>query len=653
MATLASLIVSLMLDSAKFNQELEQSAGKLEQLGGRMQSVGTSMAKTGGMLTAGVTLPIVALGAVAVNSASDLEESANAVNVVFGEAAQTLHDWGTTASTSIGLTQADFNQLGAQTGALLTNLGLDQAQAADETIALSQRAADMASIFNTDVTESLFAIQAGLRGETEPLRRFGVMLSDAAVTAKALEMGLGDATGAVDGNAKAAAALELIYEQTDKLAGDFQNTSDGVANAQRIVKAQVTDLAASFGKELLPLVQQGIAFFRDLLDRFTALDPKTRKIILLVAGIAAVVGPVLVVVGGLIAAIGTVISVATAVAGVISGPVLLAIAAVIGIIALLAAAWAGNWGGIRDTVMQIWEGTIKPALGQLIAWLQVTIPQVLQFLANLWTTTLLPAIQAVGNFIASVLIPILGAIIQIIGAVLGAVLTAAAAFWQNVLLPAIQAVWGFISGSVIPLFAALADVVSAVLGVALTALAGLWQNVLQPALETVWSFIQANVIPVLSAVADAISNVLGPPLDWLANTMLAGLQATFEGVSDAIAKVVDWLKELAAKLKVLELPDFLTTGSPTPFETGLVGIGNALRDLNRTQLPQLSANLAFDGAGPGAGLGAGGLGIGEIRVEVYPSPGMDEEMLARKTAQRIMEATRRAIASGQGLGGSG
>ncbi|MQA17739.1 MAG: hypothetical protein GEV09_27820, partial [Pseudonocardiaceae bacterium] len=56
----------------------------------------------------------------------------------------------------------------------------------------------MASVFNVDVSEALDAIQAGLRGEADPLERFGVGLTDAAVRAHAVELGLAAAQAAAD-----------------------------------------------------------------------------------------------------------------------------------------------------------------------------------------------------------------------------------------------------------------------------------------------------------------------------------------------------------------------------------------------------------------------------------------------------------------------
>jgi hypothetical protein len=152
---------------------------------------------------------------------------------------------------------------------------MSQQDAADESVNLAQRAADMASVFNTDVVTALEAIQAGLRGEADPLERFGVGLSEAAVNAKAVELGLAATTSEVDASAKAQARLALIFEQTDKFAGDFANTSDSVANRQRILSAEFENLKAAIGQGVLPVMESLLGVARSGVGAFTALDGAT------------------------------------------------------------------------------------------------------------------------------------------------------------------------------------------------------------------------------------------------------------------------------------------------------------------------------------------------------------------------------------------
>lgn len=186
-------------------------------------------------------------------AASDLGESVNAVNVIFGDSAGKILDWGKTASTQAGLSQRAFQQLATPLGAMLKNAGFDMDEVADKTIDLTRRAADMASVFNTDVEDALAAIQAGLRGELDPLEKYGVKLSAATVEQKALAMTGKNTAASLTETEKAAARVALIFEQTNVVAGDFVNTSDQLANKTRIQNARMEELQATIGQKLLPV----------------------------------------------------------------------------------------------------------------------------------------------------------------------------------------------------------------------------------------------------------------------------------------------------------------------------------------------------------------------------------------------------------------
>jgi hypothetical protein len=245
-----------------------------------------------------------------VKAFSDLQESLNAVEVGFGEGADAIKDFGKTAATQVGLSNAAFNQLSVTTGALLSNFIDDEQAAAEETIKLTQRAADMASVFNTSVPDALQATQAAIRGEMEPIRRFGVMLDDATIRAHAVEMGLADTTKEVDRQAKGLAALDLIYQQTDKTAGDFVNTSDGLANKQRILAARFEDVKAAVGESLAPVMDTLLDVASDLLPVIEGLGPALADFITGASQLAAwfrdipgVASPATLAIGGVTAAL--------------------------------------------------------------------------------------------------------------------------------------------------------------------------------------------------------------------------------------------------------------------------------------------------------------------------------------------------------------
>lgn len=187
-----------------------------------------------------------------VKAASDLGESVNAVNKVFGAASEQVQAWGRANANAIGLSLRAFNQAATPLGSMLKNQGLALDQVTDHTIKLTERAADMASVFNTDVMDALLAIQAGLRGEQDPLERYGVSLSAVSVEARALADSHKTSAAQLTAQEKALARLNLIYDQTADTAGDFRDTADGLANAQRIANATMEEAKAKIGGVFVP-----------------------------------------------------------------------------------------------------------------------------------------------------------------------------------------------------------------------------------------------------------------------------------------------------------------------------------------------------------------------------------------------------------------
>lgn len=191
----------------------------------------------------------------AVNAASDLVESTNAVNVVFGEASKTVLEFGRNAAHAVGLSTAEFNQLSAQTGALLKDTGLSLEEVANETIKLTVRAADLASVYNTDVKDALSAINQAIRGETEAIRRYTGDVTDATLEQYALANGIESTVAEMSQQEKRLLRVRVLMDQTNDVAGDFDKTSANLANRMRVLRAQSTNVAAQLGTSLLPALE--------------------------------------------------------------------------------------------------------------------------------------------------------------------------------------------------------------------------------------------------------------------------------------------------------------------------------------------------------------------------------------------------------------
>ena len=203
----------------------------------------------------GTGIAAAAFGKLAMDSikaASNLEESTNAVNVAFGKSAEAVLAIGANSAQALGLARNEFNEAAVRFSAFAERIVGDGNDASTFIQEITQRASDFASVFNIEVAEALRVFQSGLAGEAEPLKRFGINLLQSEVQAYALANGIIEVGEQMTETEKVQARYGLLLESTAKTAGDFANTSDGLANSQRILKARFTDLQAEIGQALLP-----------------------------------------------------------------------------------------------------------------------------------------------------------------------------------------------------------------------------------------------------------------------------------------------------------------------------------------------------------------------------------------------------------------
>ena len=227
-----------------------------------------------------------------IDAASNLNETVSKSQNIFGAASAAMEKTAATAARSMGLSKQAYLDAASGLKGLLDNLGLAQDQSVKWSKTLTQLGSDLASFFNTDPADAIDAIQSALRGEQEPIRRYNVNISEAAVQTEAFKLGLYSGKGAIDANAKAQATLALIMQQTSAAQGDFARTAGGVANSQRIAAAEGQNAAASLGGALLPVYKELVQVVTRGVEVFTSLPKPVQTGIVALAGLVALSGPI-------------------------------------------------------------------------------------------------------------------------------------------------------------------------------------------------------------------------------------------------------------------------------------------------------------------------------------------------------------------------
>lgn len=232
---------------------------------------------------------IVTGGYKAAQAASDFNETVSKSGIIFGEASTEIKAFADTAAEALGLSKQAALDAAATMGTFGKSAGLAGADLSNFSIEMVKLSGDLASFHNANPADVALALGAALRGEAEPIRKFGVLLNDAAIKAQAMKMGLYDGTGALDAQAKVLATQQIILQQTSDAQGDFARTSEGAANQQRILKAQVDNAKVSIGQAFLPILE---AVLPVLVTFATAIGNNTDAFIAFVAVIGTISGAI-------------------------------------------------------------------------------------------------------------------------------------------------------------------------------------------------------------------------------------------------------------------------------------------------------------------------------------------------------------------------
>lgn len=237
----------------------KSAAGRFKS---RFGSVGRDVFAPLAGLAAGAV--VVDLFKDAISGASDLAESGNKISVIFGDAAGEVQAFADKGAKSLGQTKLAVLNAAGSFGTFGKAAGLSGSELAGFSTKLAGLSTDMASFFNTSPEQAIEAIGAALRGEAEPIRAYGVLLDDATLRQEALRQGLIQTTKqALTPQQKVLAAYQVILQQTSDAQGDFERTSDGLANQQRILTAQWSEMKTELGSKLLPVATETVKVFND------------------------------------------------------------------------------------------------------------------------------------------------------------------------------------------------------------------------------------------------------------------------------------------------------------------------------------------------------------------------------------------------------
>lgn len=271
-----------------------QSTQTAREVDASASKIGSAFKKVGvALVAAGITNVIYEFGKASVQAAIDAQEMESAFNVVFGNMADDVRAWAEETGNALGRSTQEI-QRGALAFQELFGKALDPMQAAELSKQFAVLTQDLASFKNLSNEVAQQKLFSGLVGEAEPLRAVGVFLNEAAVQAKAAELGLGGVNGVLTDQEKIVARAALIQEQLAAASGDVERTSDSAANQIKTMNAAVEELQVAIGSKLLPQLTPLISVTAELITMLANAAQNINVVSLntadLVRGIQVIVG---------------------------------------------------------------------------------------------------------------------------------------------------------------------------------------------------------------------------------------------------------------------------------------------------------------------------------------------------------------------------
>lgn len=187
----------------------------------------------------------------AIDISSSLTEVENVVRTTFGNYEKLIQDFSKTSIQDFGMSELTAKQVASRFQAIGTAMGFSQGKMADMSLQLTKLTADMASFYDMEQSDVARNLQAVFTGETEPLRKYGLDLTQATLKEWAMKQGLDADISSMTQAEKTMLRYQYVMANTAAAQGDFARTSDTWANQVRILKQSFEQLAAIIGGALI------------------------------------------------------------------------------------------------------------------------------------------------------------------------------------------------------------------------------------------------------------------------------------------------------------------------------------------------------------------------------------------------------------------
>jgi len=257
-------------------------------------------AELGKTMSTYVTAPLLAAGAASIKMASDFNESLNKVDVSFKSASGSVTEFAKTSLKSYGIASGTALDMASNFGDMATSMGLGVGEASKLSTSLVGLAGDMASFKNIRIDVAQTALNGIFTGETESLKRLGIVMTEANVKAYAFSQGITKQYDTMSQAEKVMLRYQYVMSVTKNAQGDFARTNENAANQMRMFGEGMKQLSAEIGQVMLPAVTSITKAANGMITGFSGASEGTKGFVVALGLIAAGTGPLLFLVGTIV-----------------------------------------------------------------------------------------------------------------------------------------------------------------------------------------------------------------------------------------------------------------------------------------------------------------------------------------------------------------
>jgi len=265
---------------------LSEAQSELNKFSGKLKTVGKN-------ITMSLSAPIIAFGGYAVKMRADLVEALNKVDVAFGDSAKEVREFAKTTISQFGISEGAALDMAAMFGDMATSMGISRQEASKLSTSLVGLAGDLASFKNINIEQATTALAGVFTGETESLKRLGIVMTIANLEQFAMNQGINKQIKDMTQAEKVMLRYKYMVSVTGNAQGDFARTLDSTSNQMKVMQQGFKQVAADVGRILEPAFNKLLHRVNGLIESFLGLDDSTKRIIIGIAGIVALSGPLL------------------------------------------------------------------------------------------------------------------------------------------------------------------------------------------------------------------------------------------------------------------------------------------------------------------------------------------------------------------------